>query len=834
MRTLPLRLAPVDGESLAGYVARYSHTFGLQPGDLVRALGLDDGAGRVRAGRYGLSLTADQLHRAARASGISTDRLEAMLLSRFSGRAFTRAPAIAPVALARAAQAHEVLIWASRFCPHCLREHGAWLLRWQLGWSVVCVRHSVVLVRCCPKCGSGPLIGTRAQWSRDQAGELSDPSSCSRRHGRELCRASLTAASAVSVAGDTALLAAQQRIDALLDGDLRPTLAGEQLEPPAYLSDLRTLAKLLNRHDHLSANRSEARSGPLARASGNGARLLDDPGALAAVLPEALRLADLPDRATLAQALRELADLGYRADGQTLRPGPLNQMSAPLRDALQKAASETVYATASTRMGFDPRAFRRPDDLDQRLRAWHVPQLFWAQDYARELNALFDFDGSSTWLGRRFCSVLLARMLKPLDWRAAVRYLDLPAHFLNDGYNTMFVKLRNANRFEELARRIKRLANERAQHDLIDYKQRRATLADWTGIDPRTWQLLQPHPRPQTWRADPPARRTHASVWLWCELTSGHEHAAPVTLPTRKLATQTHFARKYLAPLRERLLLLGELLLSTPADARQAITTRLAVALHERGSVAETFYLDIVDPLTKSRILAHTSAHTGVDIATITTAPQGSYAPPAIKHARVLAAALLRETALASWAAVASTIGGTAQRAADGGREYHAALTRSPALVAELNQLVRAVEDWRTPVPTAPTTPHRERMHSLAAAIRAHTVELFPPPHARNLAARTSMAVCHTHTDLTWDDIADIHDTPAGLPAYSRTTVSHHRRTDPEFEHRYQQLLDQADELQREAGFANARLERGMTSKQTPENAELEATGNSMSHSQVA
>ncbi|MGO9793942.1 MAG: hypothetical protein ACLP8S_31820, partial [Solirubrobacteraceae bacterium] len=144
------------------------------------------------------------------------------------------------------------------------------------------------------------------------------------------------------------------------------------------------------------------------------------------------------------------------------------------------------------------------------------------------------------------------------------------------------------------------------------------------------------------------------------------------------------------------------------------------------------------------------------------------------------------------------------------------------------------VEDWRTPVPTAPTTPHRERMHSLAAAIRAHTAELFPPPHARNLAARTSMAVCHTHTDLTWDEIAGIHDTPVGLPAYSRTTVSCHRRTDPDFEHRYQQLLDQADELQREAGFANARLDRGLTSKQTPENVELEATGKSMSHSQVA
>jgi hypothetical protein len=35
VRTLPLRLAPVDGESLPGYVARYSHAFGLPPGDVI-------------------------------------------------------------------------------------------------------------------------------------------------------------------------------------------------------------------------------------------------------------------------------------------------------------------------------------------------------------------------------------------------------------------------------------------------------------------------------------------------------------------------------------------------------------------------------------------------------------------------------------------------------------------------------------------------------------------------------------------------------------------------------------------------------------------------------
>ena len=48
VRTLPLRLSPVDGESLPGYVARYSHSFQFPPGDLIRALGLDGGSGTSR------------------------------------------------------------------------------------------------------------------------------------------------------------------------------------------------------------------------------------------------------------------------------------------------------------------------------------------------------------------------------------------------------------------------------------------------------------------------------------------------------------------------------------------------------------------------------------------------------------------------------------------------------------------------------------------------------------------------------------------------------------------------------------------------------------------
>ena len=113
-------------------------------------------------------------------------------------------------------------------------------------------------------------------------------------------------------------------------------------------------------------------------------------------------------------------------------------------------------------MGLSARNHRRPGDLDPALQPRHVPQLFWASDYERELAELLALAQCSPPAGRRFCSVILARMLTPLGWQAAIRYLDLPEHFIHGGYNTTFAKLRRAGRFDEVARRIKQIANEHA------------------------------------------------------------------------------------------------------------------------------------------------------------------------------------------------------------------------------------------------------------------------------------------------------------------------------------------------------------------------------------
>jgi hypothetical protein len=162
-------------------------------------------------------------------------------------------------------------------------------------------------------------------------------------------------------------------------------------------------------------------------------------------------------------------------------------------------------------------------------------------------------------------------------------------------------------------------------------------------------------------------------VWLWCELTCGHERAGPVALPTSNLAHQGEFIRDALPDLRERLVIFGRLLLATPADARGMLPARFEALLGERGDVIfrpdstgrrlepherrERPIPPRVPLAVADRVLAHVAAHTGVDILTLTTISfPGMQAPPAVIHARLLAAALLQRTWPTSWNAIGEAI----------------------------------------------------------------------------------------------------------------------------------------------------------------------------------
>jgi hypothetical protein len=804
---MALRQSPIEGESLRGYLGRYAAGFGFAPGEVAAAFGL------IGEHRFdGLRLSPAQAERAARVSGVAPETLRAMTLERHAGTAFSFSGAGGKSRLPRSVVAQEVSVFSSKACPTCLREQGTWLLRWQLGWSLLCTRHRVLLISACPACGRRLEPPRRARWPSDGRGELRDPCACRGRVGDRLCRADIRVVTAIDVAGDHRLVEAQRRIDAMLAGAYRPRIAGEEVAPLTYLRDLQAMALLLRKHQEFAAERPAALRREAARQADCRGRLLLNPAALAAVLPEAMRLADLPDEAALVEGLREVLERRHRADGATLpRLRELRAPSERLTGALLLARQTAGFAHVSTRMGIDPLAHRRPDDLDPRLEARHVPQLFWATDYEHSLQPLFDFDDFSPWFGRRFCSALLARMLEPLDWRGAVRRLELPGSYRHGGYQATLWKLRREGRAEELVARIKTAANRRAARGpLVDYQDRRALLADWKGIDPECWLYLQPVGRPERWRVDPPKRRAHASIWLWCELTSGHERAAPIPLPGRAgkdLNEHTNFRHRFLEPLRERLLILGELLLATPAGARQTLPTLLAAALHERGHLARTFRLDTLEPTIARRALAHVAAHTGVDLATLTTAT-GGQAPAAVTHARLLAAAVLRRSTLASWGPIATVLPGGQSRLASNDRAYQTKLDRDPSSAGELEELIGRVLDLATPAPEAPEVPHRRRMRTLAEAIKETAAELLPSADPIGRRAAGALA-CREHTDLTWSELGAVHDIPA-YAAFFQATVTNRRRADPDFDRRYRRLLDSARTLRCSAGFANATLSRGL------------------------
>ena len=547
MRTLPLRLVAVDGESLAGYISRYAHTFAMQPGDVVRCLGLCEGTVNTKdTGRYALPLSPGQIERAAHASGLERPVIERMLLSRFAGRAFSCEDPSRLGETPGTAFQREVRILRSRYCPGCLCEHGTWMAVWQLAWSVACVRHQTLLIARCEGCGQPPRIPMRERWPRDQDGELRDPTRCFgrlSRHG-DLCRCQYP--HTLAPAASEALLGAQTRIDEVLDGRREPLLAGEPHTPHAYLRDLLALASLLRR-----CREEPARAGRV---------LLDDPATLASVLPDAARLADLPNRGALAEELRQLGEIRYRVSANKLPAGhELHSMSPSLREALGRARNESSWARPSLKLGIDPNAYRRPEDLHPALEARHIPQLLWQAAYTPELAEHLDFLKLEDH-ARRFCSALLLCMLTPVGFFGAVRYLELPELFLHAEYVKTFTRLRRIGRLEDLASALKQNTNKQAGQ-LIDYAQRRENLRHWTGIDRDTWRTLQPRgnraPGEKTLRA-------HASLWLWCQITGGYERAAPTTLPQPDPRDHAAAIASFPPRLRKALLDHGQKLIAVP------------------------------------------------------------------------------------------------------------------------------------------------------------------------------------------------------------------------------------------------------------------------------
>ncbi len=137
----------------------------------------------------------------------------------------------------------------SRYCPRCLAESGGrWKLRWRLRWAFACRTHRRVLVDDCPSCGGSPrtrfLIGRRPLRCRccEPVGDSKGPTVCGHR---------LDTVAATDLADDHPVLLAQERIDALLDSEIRGMhvgLSGLGSLCVPLLCDVRDLARILVAH----------------------------------------------------------------------------------------------------------------------------------------------------------------------------------------------------------------------------------------------------------------------------------------------------------------------------------------------------------------------------------------------------------------------------------------------------------------------------------------------------------------------------------------------------------------------------------------------------------
>jgi hypothetical protein len=109
--------------------------------------------------------------------------------------------------------------------------------------------------------------------------------------------------------------------------------------------------------------------------------------------------------------------------------------------------------------------------------------------------------------------------------------------------------------------------------------------------------------------------------------------------------------------------------------------------------------------------------------------------------------------------------------------------------------------------------PLLDELRPVSFAIKAHAAELLAPSHGPRIARLAGIAVCREHTDLTNHEISTVHNVNHAQPWLARATVERHRREDPDFDRRCRQLLGDAREVQRQAGYANANLKRSLTSK---------------------
>lgn len=239
-RTLPIRLEPTDGEALDSWLEALAHRTRTGFGDLLMALGLPT-ANQQGAGRWITQLTPEQSRSISDATETAPERIGAMTLDWYSGRALHIDP--------RKATTNRQFAWSqvrgSRFCPACLDENGGrWQLAWRLESSFACLIHRRLLADTCPGCSKPQRIRPHVGYAVPQPGLCGNPSIGALGKSAPRCLAELREIDTLTLPAHHPVIQAQTTINRLIA--VEPEVFGlyrHWPEPPnRILADIRAIA----------------------------------------------------------------------------------------------------------------------------------------------------------------------------------------------------------------------------------------------------------------------------------------------------------------------------------------------------------------------------------------------------------------------------------------------------------------------------------------------------------------------------------------------------------------------------------------------------------------
>ncbi len=541
-RLLPRRMGigvvPVPCESFPSWVDRMAIRMGTGPGWVVRELGIErrswTGSGEkvVLPEGYGISMSRRDLESVSAATGVAPDMVSTMLLSVYDGTVLDLS-SVGPGTVGGQVWKREwALFRGSRCCPDCVAAaEGAWQLWWRLGGVAACPQHRVLLHGQCPGCGL-PLRWNNSRLPTRTPYPTGGLTACLNRNASNNSTCGFPLAELPSRPAPAEVLEVQDLYLRAAAG--QPLhLAGKDMAPADWFAELRQLVALARLAGPQDFPGADALPGLCARA------WREDHAAEEAGRSWLWRT--YPSSPELAAALLQVvAPVLRAASEQEFRDAAswLMSMAYGRRESRNVRGFDLKILPPFTRRAFLTSPHRgtsrvflgkllHPEPQLERLgvTAAHIPCYADEDDVLEQVAPHLTGPhgaGPRIWSQRRFAALCLVIMVTGTQsWSGAAEELGLrlsPAGRMPRG-NVLVADL--------LAFRdgIVTIGSRLAERGLVDYRARRAALADLTEVPAADWAG-----RPSTAgirQGHPDRGRVFAAAWIWSEFTGGCFNESP-------------------------------------------------------------------------------------------------------------------------------------------------------------------------------------------------------------------------------------------------------------------------------------------------------------------